>query len=110
MNALLAVAFAILLAMELVVVGVVAALVGMLVVALWERAPWAAIAVACTLIGSLLWFWKARRQEAPVSTGQVHPGILLQRIPMSGAAGSMYMVQFLVWALVIPRVALGYAV
>ena len=110
MNALLAVAFAILLAIELIVVGIVTALVGMFVVELWKRAPWQAILAAFTLIGLLLWFWRARRREPLVSTGQVHPGILLQRIPMSGAAGAMYMLQFLVWALVTPRVGLLYAV
>jgi len=110
MNGLLAVAFAILIAIELIVVGVVVALVGMFVVALWGRAPWAAILLASSLLGLLVWFWRAGRRDTPVSTGQVHPSILMQRIPMSGAAGSMYMLQFLVWALVIPKVGLFYAV
>ncbi len=110
-DALLAVAFGVLLAIELIAVAIVTGLVGLLIVLLWERSPWIATAAAAGLIGCLIWFWRNRgREVAEAAPGQVHRGILLDRIPVSGAAGSMYMLQFLVWALASPVVGVGFAV
>ncbi len=110
-DALLAVAFGVLLAIELIAVAIVTGLVGMLIMLLWERSPWMGTGAAAGLVACLIWFWQNRRREvAQAAPGQVHRGILLDRIPVSGAAGSMYMLQFLVWALASPVVGLGFAV
>ena len=110
MEKLLGVAFAILLALELTLLVMAASLVVMLPYLLWQRSPWRAVLAVLGLAGVGIALWRSHRRVTvsppfPASG----PEISISRIPITGAVGAIYMVQFLVWVLVEPAVGLVYA-
>jgi uncharacterized membrane protein YqjE len=109
MRALFGVAFAILIALELSLLAVVIGLVAMFFPLLWERSPIKA-AVACVLLAAgAVALWKSWRRPDATQLPPVHPGISVSHIPISGPVGAIYMVQFVVWAILAPAVGLFYA-
>ena len=112
MEKLLAIAFAIILAGELALLGV--GLVSLVAFAclLWSRSPWMAALAVLVGVAVAVWLWRSHRAPAPapVQPSQVHPGISISTIPITGAPGALYMLQFLVWLLVTPAVGILYAV
>ena len=108
MGRLLGVAFAILIAVEIALLVIVTGLMAMLVELLWNRSPFMACTLVLILILAAVAFWRSRRNEAASAAG-VHSGISVSRIPITGAAGAIYMLQFLVWAVLEPAVGLFYA-
>jgi hypothetical protein len=79
--------------------------------AMWQRSPIQGV-LACLLFGAvgfgLLWSW--RRERSAGDHGDVHPGPSMSRIPITGSMGAVYMLQFVIWALVTPQVGPFYAV
>jgi len=79
--------------------------------AMWQRSPVQGV-LASLLFGAvgfgLVWSW--RRERRAGDHGDVHPGPSISRIPIMGSMGAVYMLQFVIWALVTPQVGLLYAV
>ena len=109
MQKLLAIVFAVLLAMELALLVVVAGVVATFPVLMWERNPLSAILAVAGLVVVAVGLWRAHRTDTAVTVPRVHPGISFSRIPISGVPGALFMLQFLVWVLVTPAVGLFYA-
>ena len=106
MQRLLGVAFAILLAAELSLLVVVLGLLAVFPYLLWQRSPLrATLAVlGLAIVGVAL--WRAHHADTAASSQELpgHPEISISHISISGAPGAIYMLQFLVWALVTPAV------
>jgi len=112
MERLLGVVFAILIVIELALVALSMGLLGFFVQAMWHRNPWlTSLGVVLLLAGGFRVVSRRRAVPAPppAELPPVHPGISIHHIPISGVPGAIYMVQFLVWALVAPAVGIFYA-
>ena len=111
MQRLLGLAFAILLALELALLVVVVGVLALFPYLLWQRSPLRAVLAVPGLAVVAVALWRAHRADAAVSSQALpaHPGISISHIPISGVPGAIYMLQFLVWALVTPAVGLFYA-
>ena len=111
MQRLLGLAFAFLLACEIGLLVVVGSGVAMLPYLLWKRSPVRAGLCVVFLVGVIIWLWKSRHSEATLEppTPATHPGISISRIPITGVPGTLYMLQFVVWVLVVPKVGLFFA-
>jgi hypothetical protein len=111
MARLLGLAFAALLVGELTLLAVVVGLLAYLPYLLWQSSPVRAVlallGLAC-VIGAL---WRAHQAQARAASQRLPgpPEISISRIPITGAPGALYMLQFLVWALVTPSVGFLYA-
>ena len=109
MHRLLGVAFAILLALELAVLTTAVWLLLHSFPLLWASSPWRAVVAVLGLfvIGAVI--WKTHRAGAvSVEVPASGPQITFSRIPVTGVPGALFMLQFLVWALLIPAVGLFY--
>jgi hypothetical protein len=110
-EALYALAFAMLVAVQVGIVVATTGLVIMFVGILWERSPWRAVAAIILLAVVILSLVRAWRHETGANvSGEPHPGPSISRIPLSGSMGAVYLLQFLIWALLIPGVGLFYLV
>ncbi len=110
MGRLLGVAFAILLVAEVGLLAVGLAGVAVFPYLLWQRSPIRAVIAAAVIIGAAVVVWRVhRRQGGDSRDARLSPEISISRIPISGLPGAIYMLQFLVWALVTPAVGLFYA-
>ena len=111
MARLLGLAFAVLVVGELTLLAVVVSLLAYLPYLLWRdsplRAVFALLGLAC-VIGAL---WRAHRAQVQAAPQRLPgpPEISISHIPITGAPGALYMLQFLVWALVTPSVGFLYA-
>jgi hypothetical protein len=86
-------------------------LVAEFVQAMWLRSPLQgilAVLLFAVVAAGLVRAW--RRERSSAATTEVHPGPSVSRIPITGSMGAVYMLQFVIWALVIPQVTLLYAV
>ena len=108
---LYALVFAMLVAVQAGIVIATSVLVVMFVGVTWERSPWRAV-VAVTVLGVVIvGLFRAWRHETGAGvTSEPHPGPSMSRIPLSGSMGAVYLLQFFVWALLIPGVGLFYLV
>jgi hypothetical protein len=109
---ILGVAFAILLALELAVLVIVGALVAWLPYFLWQRSPWRAMVAVLGLGAVGVALWKSHRRSAAAWSQLLPasgPEISVSHIPITGPVGALYMLQFLVWVLLVPAVGLVYA-
>jgi hypothetical protein len=84
--------------------------VAMFIDLLWERSPVRAVIAIVGLIVVILGLVRSWRREGGGDHGDVHPGPSMSRIPLSGSMGGIYLLQFLVWALVIPGVGIFYLI
>jgi len=109
MGRLLGLVFAVLLACEVALGVVVLALMTTVIGALWDRNPWFCGLVVGVIVLSTVAFWRSRGARPNSELGSPHPGISISRIPITGGAGAVYMLQFVVWALFAPAVGLLYA-
>ncbi len=112
MRALLGVAFAILLALELGLLFVVVAVIANGAVIGWRDRPVTTVVLGLVLLLAGVGLWRSHRIGAsagPEPTG-VHPGINFSHVPTSGAAGAIFMLQFVIWFVAAPAVGLLYAV
>ncbi len=112
MRIALGVVFAILLALELsLVVAVVILLIDGAVVG-WERSPVTTVLVGLALALAGVGLYRSARVRVAGSSGgtDVHSGINFSRVPVSGAGGAIFMLQFVIWVVLAPEVGLLYAV
>ncbi len=105
----LAVAGLLVFELGLAALGVV--LVGEFVRAMWLRSAWQGILASLLFVLVAVGLVRAWRHERlAASDNGVHPGPSMSRIPISGSIGAVYMLQFVIWVLVVPAVGLFYAV
>ncbi len=102
---------ALLLALEVAVLVLVGGTALMFPYVLWQTSPFRAVLAVLGFAAVAAALWRSHRRESGVQPEHlpVNPQISLSRIPMSGAAGAIYMLQFVVWALCAPAVGLFYA-
>jgi hypothetical protein len=105
------VAFGLIMIGELFLLIVVGELLALVPYLLWQRSPFFAALVVLAFLSALSVLWRLHLTDRPApeppSSG---PQITMSRIPISGTAGTVYMTQFVVWALLSPAVGLFYAV
>lgn len=110
MSWLLLAAFALIMAGEIALLIVVGSLLALVPCLLWERSPLRAGFFVGVFVAALVLLWRLHRAERlPAELPAGGPQITMSRIPISGTAGTVYMTQFLVWALLSPAVGLFYA-
>lgn len=112
MRALLSLVVALLLALELVLLFVVIILIANGAVVGWRQYPVTTAALAFVLVLSGAGLWRSHRVAQPSrpEPTAVHPGINFSRLPTTGAGGSIFMLQFVIWLVVAPAVGLLYAI
>jgi hypothetical protein len=105
------VAFGLIMIGELFLLIIVGQLLALVPYLLWERSPLLAALLVLAFVGALAVLWRLHRANRsatePPSSG---PQITMSRIHIGGTAGTVYMIQFVVWALLSPAVGLFYAV
>jgi hypothetical protein len=109
MRALLGVAFAILIALELAVLAIVIGALAVFFPLLWERSPAKAGVAVVVILLAVVAVWNSFRRQDATQVPAVHRGISVSRIPISGPIGAIYMLQFVVWAILTPAVGFFYA-
>ncbi len=112
MRALLGVAFAILLALELVVLFVVITVIANGAVVGWRERPVTTVVLGLVVLLAGMGLWRSHRIRASAGPerNEVHPGINFSSVPTSGAAGAIFMLQFVIWFVAAPAVGALYAV
>ncbi len=112
MRALLGVAFAILLALELVLLFLVVAVIANGAAVGWRDRPVTTVVLGLVLLLAGVGLWRSHRigASAGPELAGLHPGINFSRVPTSGAAGAIFMLQFVIWFVAAPAVGLLYAV
>jgi len=112
LDRLLTVAFAIVMAGQVALLVLAGVMVATLPVYLWQSSPWRAVLFTGGFLAALALLWLTHRRVSPTTAEETsrRPEINASRIPMSGSAGAVYMLQFLVWAVLSPAIGLFFAV